>query len=138
ALFNQLAAVWSGLNRREQTLAGLIGAMMALMVVWSIVSGAAARLDRLASEVDRLQEQVVNSKRQILKRQSVEERYAAVAAQHSSTWDQYEVYERLRQEIFRLAQKVPPALNEDGVPERATSGTGDLVRIPELRQGTMT
>jgi hypothetical protein len=137
-ILEQAGAAWSRLNRREQVLAGMVGAMVLLMACWSIVAGAAARLDLLAREVDQLQSQILNSKRQILMRKSVEERYASVAAQHSSAWDQYEVYERLRQEIFRLAQKVPPPLNADGVPERATSDTGELVRIPELRQGTMT
>ena len=134
---NQLTTAWNGLNRREQMLASIIAGLTAIMIVWSIISGAINRLDQLSSNVDRLQEQIVNSHRQILMRQQVDEVYAKVASQHSSEWDKYEVYERLRQEIFRLAQKVPPSLNEDGVPVRATNDSGELVKIPELRQGSM-
>ncbi|MBI1318018.1 MAG: hypothetical protein GC168_03580 [Candidatus Hydrogenedens sp.] len=136
-LLEQLGASWARLNPREQGLAAIIGGLVLLMVAWSIISGAMSRLDQLGKNVDRLQEQIVIARRQILMRKSVEEHYAAVASQHSSAWDKYEVYERLRQEIFRLAQKVPPPLNEDGVPVRATNDTGLLVRIPELREGTM-
>jgi len=137
-LLDSLQAQWSSMSSRERNLAVLTGVCLFLFVGWSTVQGAQNKLNRLRAEVDRLQEQVVNSSAQISRKQQVEAEYAVVASQHSSAWDKYEVYERLRQEIFRLAQKVPPPLDENGVPVRSNSDSGALVNIPELRQGTMT
>lgn len=137
-ILESLQAQWNGMNRRERNLALLTASLLLLFAGWTITRGAMNRLDQLRVQVDRLQEQVVGSAYQIARKQQVEAEYAKVAAQHSSAWDKYEVYERLRQEIFRLAQKVPPALDENGVPVTAMSDSGVLVNIPELRQGTMT
>ncbi len=137
-LLDSLQAQWSAMTSRERNLAVLTGLVVFLFIGWSTVRGAQNQLNRLRADIDRLQEQVVNSSAQISRKQQVEAEYAAVASQHSSAWDKYEVYERLRQEIFRLAQKVPPPLDENGVPVRSNSDSGVLVNIPELRQGTMT
>lgn len=136
-LLDSLQAQWSSMSSRERNLAVLTSLVVFLFLGWSVVRGAQNQMNRLRSEIDRLQEQVVNASAQISRKQQVEAEYAAVASQHSSEWDKYEVYERLRQEIFRLAQKVPPALDENGVPVRSNSDSGVLVNIPELRQGTM-
>ena len=115
-LLDSLQAQWSAMTSRERNLAVLTGLVVFLFIGWSTVRGAQNQLNRLRADIDRLQEQVVNSSAQISRKQQVGAEYAAVASQHSSAWDKYEVYERLRQEIFRLAQKVPPPLDENGVP----------------------
>jgi hypothetical protein len=138
SLLDSLQSQWSAMSKRERNLALATVVCVLAFAGWSIVTSAQAKLTALQQDVDRLQEQVVNATAQIARKQQVEARYAEVAAQHSSAWDKYEVYERLRQEIFRLAQKVPPALDENGVPVRSNSESGALVNIPELRQGTMT
>lgn len=136
-IIESLESQWRQMNKRERNLALVTAVLLLLFLGWALVGGALSRLEDRRAQVDRLQEQVVGATYQISRKQQVEADYAIVAAQHSSAWDKYEVYERLRQEIFRLAQKVPPPLDENGVPVKATSDSGVLVNIPELRQGTM-
>lgn len=137
-LLDSLQAQWSKMNQRERVLTAVTLALGLVFLAWFIVVSAQRQMEGLHAEVDRLQERVVTASFQIARKQQVEAEYARVAAQHSSAWDKYEVYERLRQEIFRLAQKVPPPLDESGVPVKASSESGALVEIPELRQGVMT
>jgi hypothetical protein len=63
--------------------------------------------------------------------------YARVAKQHSSEWSEAEIHDRLRQEIYRLAQLNPPQLDENGIPIRINTEGGALVDIPTLRQGVL-
>jgi HAMP domain-containing protein len=126
------------MNQRERILTVVTLVLGIIFLAWFTVNAAQRQMAQLRAEVDRLQEQVVTASYQISRKQQVEAEYARVAAQHSSEWDKYEVYERLRQEIFRLAQRVPQPLDESGVPVKATNESGQLVNIPELRQGVMT
>ncbi|MBI3117442.1 MAG: hypothetical protein HYZ00_02070 [Candidatus Hydrogenedentes bacterium] len=122
---------------REQRLALAVGALVVLMGGYWLVQGVRGSVHRLDTEIDRLQDDVVNFHHQIARKQSVEAHYAEVSAQHSSAWTEPEIQERLRQEIYRLAKKSPPPLNEEGVPATTLSEEGNLVEIPGLGQGTL-
>lgn len=87
--------------------------------------------------MDRLQQDLINYTHQLTLKQSVETEYAQVARQHSSKWTEAEIHDRLRQELYRLAQKYPPELNEEGIPIKTLTSTGALVEIPSLQQGIL-
>ena len=133
--FNQ---VFKKLSPRERGLAVAVGVLCLVGICFTVGKRTTNRLDALERKILTKQSMIVKYNHQIARRQSVDSQYARIAAQHSSGWSDPEVMDRLGQEIYRLAQKVPPALDEDGVPFSTTTPYGDLVKIPELRQGSVT
>lgn len=133
----RLADAWAARTPRERLLAAATAGLAALFL--AVLGGRAAldSLDHLNAEISRLQSDIVNQAYQIARRQSVEARFAATAAQHSSAWSESEIRDRLRQEIYRLAYRYPPPLDENGVPVRTDSEGDALVSIPELRGGRL-
>ncbi len=131
------ADFWSGRSTREQLLALAVASLVAVLVVLLGIRGAWSTLDRLDREIDRLSSDLVNFNYQVARRQSVEDRFKAVANQHSSAWSESEIRDRLRQEIYRLANRVPPELDADGIPLSTNSNSGTLVSIPKLGQGRL-
>ena len=125
------------LSPREQRLAGIVGTLVLIFLVFMVVRMALDTLDTLDSRINRLQATILNTTNQIRHRESIEAQYARVASQHSSAWSAAEIHDRLRAEIYRLAQKQPPQLNAEGVPEKVTNTLGDLVSIPTLQQGNL-
>jgi len=94
-------------------------------------------IQELDNSVNRLQQDLINYHHQLALKQVVDTEYAQVALQHSSKWTEAEIHDRLRQELYRLAQKYPPELDEDGIPIRTVTETGSLVKIPSLQQGVL-
>lgn len=136
-MWSQIAEAWARRTPREQGLAMAVFALTATLVVLLGVRSALTTIDRLDREIDRLQSDIVNYSYQIARRQAVEARFAQVAQQHSSAWSESEIRDRLRQEIYRLGNTVPPELDEKGIPV-STGGDGEvLVSIPELRGGQL-
>ncbi len=130
-----LTSAWRGMNKREQRLALVVAALVLGMGGTMAVRGALDNLRQLDASIHSLQDSIVSYSRLMAMRQRVEEQYAAVAAQHSSEWTAAQIQDRLRQEIRRLAQNVPPGLNADGIPEQITNASGDLVEIPQIQEG---
>ena len=115
-------------------------AVLGLFAVLAAAMGARGALGiigRLDRDISRLETDIVNSSYQIARRQSVEARYAQVARQHSSAWTESEIRDRLRQEIYRLGNRIPPGLDDDGIPLSTGGGEKLLVSIPELRGGRL-
>ncbi len=137
SLLQKLNSAWSGLSRREQRLATIVGALILLFMAVSMARGAVDRISDLNSTIRNLQQDIVNYHGQIAKKKSVEAQYEKVAKQHSSKWTEPEIRDRLRSEIYRLAQIEPPELDENGIPRTATSEKGALVGIPSLQPGTL-
>lgn len=137
AALQRMADQFEALSPREKRLASAVGALVALFVVFSIVRTALGTLASMDAQINRLQQTILNVENQIRHRESIEAQYARVASQHSSAWSEAEILDRLRAEIYRLAQKEPPALNADGVPEEVTSKSGELVTIPTIQQGNL-
>jgi hypothetical protein len=136
-LARKAAEAYRRLSVREQRLANAVGLLLAAYLCLRIVRGALGQIDELDARIDRLQADIVNFSHQITRKQSVEEEYGKVAAQHSSEWTQAEIHDRLRQEIYRLAERQPPPLNEQGVPVTTTTNSGKLVEIPAIGQGIL-
>lgn len=134
----RLAELWDDLAPREQLLALAVAGLSALLLLTFCVQRARATLDTLDREIDRLSSDLVNLHYQVARRQNVEARYDAVANQHSSDWSESEIRDRLRQEIYRLANRVPPGLDENGIPRSTNNESGALVSIPTLGQGQLT
>lgn len=132
-----MSRLWARMSSRERLLAlGVAGA--ALLTV--MVTGSRMAFERLAlldAGIEQLERDLVQYRQQIARQKSVEAQYREVAAQHSSEWSEAEIHDRLRQEIYRLAQNVPPALDERGIPAQLSSATGNLVEIPSLQQGRL-
>lgn len=136
--WQRAAAQYEKMSPREQRLALIVGGLAFLFIVVLAVRTAIDSLGNLDAQINRAQTMILNTENQIRHRESIEEQYARVAAQHSSAWTAAEIHDRLRAEIYRLAQRQPPALNADGVPEKMTNTTGELVSIPSLQQGNLT
>lgn len=125
------------LSPREQRLALAVAVLLSAYACLRVAQGALAHVGELDARIDRLQEDILNFSHQITRKQSVEEEYGKVAAQHSSAWTQAEIHDRLRQEIYRLAERQPPPLNEEGIPVTTTTNSGKLVEIPAIGQGIL-
>ncbi len=136
-LIQILTDQWIRLNLRERALSAAVLVLLIAMMTLMAYRGAMARLDLMDRTIDRLQQDIVNYHYQMARRQSVEAQYNRVAAQHSSRWSEAEIHDRLRAEIYRLAQKIPPPLGDDGIPVRTTGEEGRLVDIPALQQGML-
>ncbi|MBI2425221.1 MAG: hypothetical protein HYV27_20510 [Candidatus Hydrogenedentes bacterium] len=137
ALLQQLSEFWLKLNRREQMLALATVAMGILFVIFGAIRGALDYVDSLDRRIETLASDIVNYSFQIAKTRSVDAQYAHMANQHSSAWTETEIMDRLRQELYRLALRVPPTLDEKGIATQISNESGDLVTIPQLRNGTL-
>lgn len=125
------------MSPREQRLAVIVAALVAVFLVFAMVRAALGTLATLDARVNRLQQNILNVKNQIRHRERTEAQYARVASQHSSAWTEAEILDRLRAEIYRLAQRQPPPLDEKGVPVEVTNSQGELVTIPTIQQGNL-
>lgn len=123
-----MSSYWDKLSPREQRLATLTCAVLVIAFAVLLVSKALGRIAELDGAIDRLEQDLVNYQEQDARGTSVDKAFETVAAQHSSTWTEAEIHNRLRQEIYRLALEDPNA--PSGTPEK-------LVEIPTLRQGTL-
>jgi hypothetical protein len=128
---------WGRLSLRERRLATLTGAVIGGFLLFSVVRTATSSLREMDNEIGRLQDDIINCANQMARREAVEEQYAKVAAQHSSAWSEPEIHDRLRQEIYRLAKRVPPALDARGVAVDSPEVADNLVEIPSLGKGEM-
>lgn len=125
------------MSPREQRLAIIVAVLVSVFLVFMVVRSALGSLSALDARVNRLQQNILNVKNQIRHRERTEAQYARVASQHSSAWTEAEILDRLRAEIYRLAQRQPPPLDENGVPVEVTNSQGELVTIPTIQQGNL-
>lgn len=128
---------WSRRSTRERKLAGVTALVLLIPLVFGLIAFARGVLHGLDQEIARLTDELVNNRRQMGLRTAVEARFAAVANQHSSAWTESEIRDRLRQEVYRLSNLVPPELDPSGVPVSTDNGSGYLVRVPELGRGRL-
>ena len=134
-MIQSLADLWDQRSPREQRLGLATGLLCLALLVLFGIQQARFTLNTLDRDIARLSNDLVNYHFQIARRQSVEARFARVASQHSSAWTESEIRDRLRQEIYRLANRIPPGLDENGIPLSTTAEGGALVTIPRLGQG---
>jgi len=133
----QLHNFWKRFSIREQRLVLGVVVVCVLFAMNMVYRSTIGYINELENELDRLQQDLINYTHQLALKQSVETEYAQVARQHSSKWTEAEIHDRLRQELYRLAQKYPPELNEEGIPIKTLTSTGALVEIPSLQQGIL-
>ncbi|MBI4560132.1 MAG: hypothetical protein HY706_21265 [Candidatus Hydrogenedentes bacterium] len=127
---------WKKLSSRERNLAFATLVVAIASVLYFAVSWAWDTVRDLDARIDRLQQDVLNSVYEAALRYSVETAYVEIAAQHSSKWTQEEIHDRLRQEIYRLAQKNPPHPGS----KEALAGTTNpqwLLEIRSLGEGKL-
>jgi hypothetical protein len=136
-IFPKLNSSWQRLSGREQRLTLIVLVLVLSFFALAMVQGMFARLRTLDSTVGLLQDSIINYTWLISRKQEVETAYQKIARQHSSKWTEAEIHDRLRQEIYRLAQKVPPPLDEKGIPVSTTTKAGNLLEIPGLKEGTL-
>ena len=136
-LLQRLIEAWRGLSPREQRLGAIVAVLCLIMC--SVMAARKARdtIRGLDRRIVQMQDTILNHTYQIGVKEGVERQHSGVAAHHSSEWTEAEIQDRLRQEIYRLAQKMPPQLDENGIP-KTTSTEEFLVKIPSLQQGTLT
>lgn len=134
---SRLVDGWSRRSVRERRLATAVAVLTASLLLLVIVKGAFRVLDNLDREIGRLSNEILNSTRQIALHEGVAARFTQVANQHSSDWSESEIRDRLRQEIYRLSNLDPPALDAQGIPLSTNNESGFLVEIPELGSGRL-
>ncbi len=133
----RLNEAWERMSPREQRLALVVAGLLLCVGALTGIRGAMAHVRDLDTQIESLQDTVVNNTMLIATREQVEQQYRRVAKQHSSVWKGPEIHDRLRQEVMRLAEKVPPELNAEGVPEQVTSPLGPLLKIPAIGEGQL-
>lgn len=133
----QLGEYWTRLSGRERRLAVLVMGLAAALICLSLIRRAKERIDELDSSITMMEDSIVQAQYQIARRAAVEEEYGGVAAQHSSAWSEAEILDRLRNEVYRLAHNIPSPLNENGVADQVENGSGLLVNLPELGEGSL-
>lgn len=136
-MLQTIANLWARRNSREQLLAVTVACLAGGFLILIAARSAWMTLDGLNREIDRLSNDLVNYNYQLARRKSVDARFDAVASQHSSAWSESEIRDRLRQEIYRLANRIPPGLDENGIPLSTNGEGGTLVAIPQLGQGRL-
>ncbi len=136
-LIQKLFGIWQRLSDREKRLAKLTAVALVIMTGVTLYQRAMARIEDLDQTIARLEDELVSYTSQIAHREMVESQYAEIAAQHSSEWTEAEIHDRLRQEIYRLASLTPPALDENGIPEKDPNSAGNLVEGISLGKGNM-
>lgn len=135
-LLHAFSDAFRKMSAREQRLALAVAGLVALFAVFMTFRGARDQLRQLDAMIDIRQQDILNYTYLLALNQSVEEQFRKVAMQHSSAWSEAEIQDRLRQEIYRLAQNEPPALDENGIPVRTTGESGNLV-VPSLQPGNL-
>lgn len=136
-VLQQIYEFWNRLSPRERRLAQLTGIALVIMIGFTAYQRAMNHLRVLDLTINQLEDDLVSYTFQIAHRELVESKYAKIAAQHSSLWTEAEIYDRLRQEIYRLARLNPPPLDENGIPIATGEEGGNLVEIPSLGKGNM-
>lgn len=136
-LLHQLVDAWARRTARERRLAAAVAVLAAVLSVILIFKIAAGILDQLDREIGQLSNEVLNAAHQRALSARIESRFAEVANQHSSSWSESEIRDRLRQEIYRLSNRVPPALDATGIPVSTNSDGDLLVQVPELGVGRL-
>lgn len=135
-LLQALNDTFRKLSAREQRLALAVAALVSIFIVLMTVRGARDHLRGLDASIDSKQQDILNYTYLLAINQSVESQFRKVAMQHSSAWSEAEIQDRLRQEIYRLAQNEPPPLDENGIPVRTIGEGGNLV-VPSLQPGNL-
>jgi len=134
---HRLVDAWSRRTPRERRLAVAVAALGCVLSGALAWKAAAGLLDRLDREIGQLSNEILNASHQHAIRGRVEARFAQVANQHSSAWTESEIRDRLRQEIYRLSNLEPPALDAAGIPVSTNNESGFLVEVPELGAGRL-
>jgi hypothetical protein len=134
---HRLVDAWSRRTLRERRLAIAVAALGCALMGALAWRAAAGLLDRLDREIGQLSNEILNATHEQALRARVEARFAQVANQHSSAWTESEIRDRLRQEIYRLSNLEPPALDAAGIPVNTNNESGYLVEVPELGAGRL-
>lgn len=136
-LLQLLRNAWDNMSPRERRLASAVLALVLVCAGFTVVRGATRYVRELDNQIVSLEDAIINNAHLVAMREQVERQYQGIATQHSSAWNEAQIHDRLRQEVLRLAEKVPPELDKDGVPAQVTSGLGELVKIPKIGEGQL-
>ena len=123
-----MSSFWEKLSVRERQLAIATAAVLVVSFAFLSSYRAVTRILDLNGAIDRLESRLLACYERDARTVSVDRAYKDIATQHSSSWTEAEIHNRLRDEIYRLQL-------ED--PEVAPEKTKKLVEIPSLRQGVL-
>jgi len=123
-----LSSFWEKLSDRERRLAIATAAALVVSFAFLFSYRAVTRILDLNGAIDRLESRLLACYERDARTVSVDRAYKDIATQHSSSWTEAEIHNRLRDEIYRLQLENP---------EVAPEKTRKLVEIPSLRQGLL-
>jgi len=119
---------WDKLSPRERNLAIAAATAVTLVTLFFCANKAYTRISELNENIESLEHNLLYYIALEARSGSVDRAYQVVAAEHSSEWSAAEIHDRLRREIYRLAQKDPQA---------APGTVENLVEIPRLQTGVI-
>ena len=126
------------LSERERRLAGAALMLVPLFVFLSLGKAAYSHVQRLDERIEQLSQTIIEYNQNIAQTKSVNDQFKTIAAQHSSSWTEAQIQDRLKMELLRLAEKLPPPLKEDGTPAATQNiAFGKLVQTPQLSKGEL-
>ncbi|MEX2016042.1 MAG: hypothetical protein WD873_05340 [Candidatus Hydrogenedentales bacterium] len=131
-----MKAIWATMNPREKFLALTTGTLALCFLLALIGLRVSSRLDQLNGRIVQLEQELHNLTEQEAMSLSAVEKFSEMASEHSSTWTEEEIRDRLLREIYRLALHNPPPPETDMTEMTFTPGDY-MVKIPELRKGTL-
>lgn len=120
------------LSTRERRLAIAAGVLILVFPLYLAGRQLHGRLRLLDGEIDALEQQVLYSHELTNQADAIDERFNAIAVEHSSGWTQEQIHSRLSLEITRLCAKNVPPRDTPAPP-----GSPMLVTIRQLPSGTL-
>lgn len=129
---------WKSLSERERKLVIITSCLSALLFCAWAGLRATNTLNDLNSNIVRLEQELENLTQQQALGASVQSAFQEVESAHSSDWTEQQISDRLRREIYRLALKKPYSPDQSVATASVSSQTAYMVRIPVLREGTLT
>lgn len=125
---------WTRLSPRERGLAVVTAVAAALFLGYLLVyAPARAHLAALDEEVDRIEQQVLNSAYMAARAYDINERYRRIASQHSTALTKAEIHDSLQRELDTLSLQNP----EDAQDLARLSKAPRLLRIAQQQEGQL-
>ena len=120
---------WTRASSREKRLAAIAIAAAVAVLCYVVALRAFAHLEQLDTQIAEREQDLLFYTKLSRQEPEIQRRYQEIASEHSSEWTEQQIYDRLRQEIYRFSLKDP---------DQGESSTNQpLLRILSLPAGRL-
>lgn len=124
-----MSSYWTRASSREKRLAAIAIAVAAGVLCYVIALRAFAYFEELDAQIAEREQDLLFYTKLSRQEPEIQRRFNEIASEHSSEWTEQQIYDRLRQEIYRFSLKDP---------EQGESSTNQpLLRILSLPAGRL-